>query len=179
MGIPMIFVTMPAMVILLVPVIVIEGLLCRRWLRLTTWQAIKSNAVSNLASTIIGVPVAWAVMLGLELGTMGLDVIQEWHSPIAKIVIILLSAAWLGPPDRKDEVWVVAAATLVLLIPFFFASYWIEYLVVRNMIGVPDGETPNLTYPSVKIAVRNANLVTYGAMFLAPSIWLAISLHRS
>ena len=71
MGIPMIVVTLPAMVMLLVPVIVIEGLLCKRWLGLTTLQAIKSNAVSNLASTIIGVPVAWAIMLAVEFGTLG------------------------------------------------------------------------------------------------------------
>jgi hypothetical protein len=179
MGIPMIFITLPAMAVLLIPVIVVEGLLCKKWLGLQTWQAIKSNAVSNLASTIIGVPVAWAVMLAIEFGTMGLvdksRTIQDWHSPIANVIFFLLSSAWLGPPERKD-VWVVPAATLVLLIPFFFASYWIEYWVVRGMVGMPDGEPPNLAYPRVRVAVRNANLVTYGAMFLATSVWLGMSL---
>jgi len=66
-GIPMIFLTWPAMVILLVPVILIEGVLCRRWLGLKTSQAIRINAVSNLASTIIGIPVAWAGMLAMSL----------------------------------------------------------------------------------------------------------------
>jgi hypothetical protein len=160
---------------LLVPVIVIEGLLCKRWLGLTTWQAMKSNAVSNLASTIIGVPVAWGIMLVVGFGTRGLDAIQDWHSPLASVIVFLLSSAWLEPTDRK---WAVPAATLVLLIPFFFASYWIEYFIVRRMVGMPDGEPPNLAYPRLRAAVRNANLVTYGAMFLATSVWLGISLHR-
>jgi hypothetical protein len=178
----MILLTWPAMVVLLIPVIVIEGLLCMKWLGLTTWQAIKSNAVSNLASTIIGVPVAWAAMLAVEFGTFGTlalvdknNAVQNWNSPLARVIGALLSSAWLGPTDEK---WVVPAATLVLLIPFFFVSYWIEYFIVKYMVGMPDAEPPNLAYPRVRVAVRNANLVTYGVMFLATSVWLGISLPR-
>ena len=183
-GIPMIFLTWPAMVILLVPVILIEGVLCRRWLGLKTWQAIKINALSNLASTLIGVPIAWAVMLAVEFTTFGtmslvdkIHPIQNWHSPIANVIFFLLSSAWVAPVEGRDQ-WLVSAATLVLLIPFFFASYWIEYLVVRRMVGRLDGDEPNLTYPRIRTAVRNANLVTYGAMFLAVSVWLGILLRR-
>jgi hypothetical protein len=46
-GIPMIFLAFPAMLMLLVPIIVVEGFLCKKWLALTTWDAMKSNAVSN------------------------------------------------------------------------------------------------------------------------------------
>ena len=172
------------MVILLVPVILIEGVLCRRWLGLKTWQAIKINALSNLASTLIGVPIAWAVMLAVEFTTFGtmslvdkIHPIQNWHSPIANVIFFLLSSAWVAPVEGRDQ-WLVSAATLVLLIPFFFASYWIEYLVVRRMVGRLDGDEPNLTYPRIRTAVRNANLVTYGAMFLAVSVWLGILLRR-
>jgi hypothetical protein len=59
-GIPMIAVTFPLMLLLLIPVIVAEGFLCKKWLGLSTWEAMKSNALSNLASTIVGVPLAWA-----------------------------------------------------------------------------------------------------------------------
>lgn len=181
MGLPIIVLTWPAMVILLVPVILIEGFLCKRWLGLKTWQAIKTNAVSNLVSTIIGIPVAWAVMLAIEFGTMGLvgesNALQNWHSPIANVIFFLFSSAWLNP-DLGESAWVIPAATLVLLIPFFFASYWIEYRVVRRMIGGPDGGKPNLSEPRIRTVVRNANLVTYGAMFLAVSVWLGILLQR-
>jgi len=180
-GVPMIILAWPAMVALLIPVIVIEGLLCRRWLGLKTWQAIKTNAVSNLASTIIGIPVAWAVMLTIEFGAMGLvgesKALQNWHSPIASVIFLLLSSAWLNP-DLGENAWVIPAATLVLLIPFFFASYWIEYLVVRKMVGTPDGEPSSHAFARVRTAVRNANLITYGIMFLATSVWLALLLRR-
>jgi hypothetical protein len=172
----MISLTFPAMLMLLIPVIVVEGLLCRKWLGLTMPQAMKSNAVSNVASTIIGVPVAWAIMLGVEFATFGIvdhiHAIQNWRSPLASVVWLLLGSAWIGPPGEKN-LWVIPAACLVLLVPFFFASYGIEYLVVKNMVGIPEGGPPNLAYNRVRIAVRNANIVTYGAMFLATSAWLA------
>ena len=180
-GLPMIILAWPAMVVLLNPVVVIEGLLCKKWLGLKTWRAIKTNAVSNLASTIIGIPVAWAVMAAIEFGAMGLvaesSALQNWHSPIAYVISFLLSSAWLNP-DLGEKAWVIPAATLILLIPFFFASYWIEYLVVRKMVCTPDGEPSNLAYARVRSAVRNANLATYGIMFLATSVWLALSLRH-
>lgn len=108
-GIPMIFLTWPAMVILLVPVILIEGVLCRRWLGLKTWQAIKINALSNLASTLIGVPIAWAVMLAVEFTTFGtislvdkIHPIQNWHSPIANVIVF--SSVRRGSPQLKEEI---------------------------------------------------------------------------
>jgi hypothetical protein len=177
-GVPMLFFTLPVMLMLLIPIILLEGFLCKKWLDLTTWEAMKSNAVSNLASTIIGVPVAWAVMLGLEFGAMGLaeksHAIDNWHSPLANLIFLLLGSAWIGPPEKDG--WLVPAATLVLLIPFFFASYGMEYLVIKFMVGMPEGGPPNLAYPRVRIAVRNANLISYGAMFVATAVWLLVSL---
>jgi hypothetical protein len=176
-GIPMIILTLPAMLMLLIPIIVVEGFLCKKWLGLTTWQAMKSNTISNLASTIVGVPLAWGFMLVLEFGTMGLgDKIENWHSPLANVVFFFLNSAWIGPPEGKS-VWLIPAATLALLVPFFFASYGIEYLVMKFMVEMPEGP-PNLAYPRVRIAVRNANLITYGAMFVATSVWLVFSLPR-
>ena len=178
-GAPMIAFTLPAMIILLIPIIAVEALLCRKWLQLTWWQAMKSNAASNLASTLVGVPLAWAIMLGVGYGTIGLldlaNLADKWHSPIADLVFLFLSSAWI-PPTSDNSLWIVPAATLCLLIPFFFASYGIEYAVVAWMVGMPEGGPPNLVYPRVRIAVRNANLITYGLMFLGTSIWLILTL---
>lgn len=176
----MIALTLPLMLKLLVPIVVIESFLCKKWLGLTTWQAIKSNTVSNLASTIIGIPVAWVAMLGVEFGAWGLldnTQIQNWHSPLANVIFAFLGSAWIGPAEGKS-VWLIPAATLMLLIPFFFASYGIEYFVLRTMVGMPEGGPPNLAYPRVRTAVRNANLVTYGAMFVATTVWLLVWLPR-
>jgi hypothetical protein len=105
-AVPMIALTFPAMLKLLIPIIVVEGLLCKKWLGLTTWEAMKSNAVSNLVSTIVGVPVAWAIMLGVEFATIGfVDWIhpnQDWNSPIAKVISFFVGSAWIGLPNEKS-----------------------------------------------------------------------------
>ncbi|HXX14402.1 MAG TPA: hypothetical protein VEJ47_05815 [Candidatus Eremiobacteraceae bacterium] len=173
----MIFLTLPLMLMLLVPVILVEGFLCKKWLGLSTWEAMKWNAVSNALSTVLGVPMVWLIMLGLELATS--DVLYQTDTPLINVISLLLSAAWIGPPDEKTA-WTVPFAILVLLVPFFLVSYGIEYLVLGLMVGMPEGGPPNLAYDKVRLAVRNANLVTYGVMFLATSIWLVFSLpHHS
>jgi hypothetical protein len=50
-GLPMVALTFPLMLILLIPVIVVEALLCEERLGLSTWEAMKSNVLSNLAFT--------------------------------------------------------------------------------------------------------------------------------
>lgn len=178
-GAPMIAFTLPAMLKLLIPIILIESFLCKKWLGLTTWEAVKSNAVSNLASTIIGVPVAWLAMVGVEVATSGFvgpSQIEKWHSPIANVILFLLSSAWIGPD--ANSAWLIPAAAMILLVPFFFVSYGMEYFIVNFMIGVPEGDPPRFAYPKVRIAVRNANLVTYGAMFVGTTVWLLVSLPR-
>jgi hypothetical protein len=170
------------MLLLLIPIIVVEGFLCKKWLGITTWEAMKSNIFSNLASTVIGVPMAWAIMFCVEFATNGVVqwkfANQNWNSPIVNAILFLLSAAWIGPPG-ENELWLVPAAVLVLLVPFFLASYGIEYLVVSHMVGMPEGGPPNVGYPRVRIAVRNANLITYGLMFVGTAIWLLTQLpHR-
>lgn len=179
-GVPMIVFTLPAMLMLLIPVILVEGALCKKWLGLTTWEAIKSNTASNLTSTIIGVPAAWLAMLGVEFAALGMadsSQIEKWHSPIANVIFFALSSAWIGPPDAKSA-WLIPAAALTLLVPFFFVSYGIEYLVVNFMVRMPEGGPPRLAHSKVRIAVRNANLVTYGAMFVGTTVWLLVSLPR-
>jgi len=117
-------------------------------------------------------------MFVAELGVFGLvdnsHTIQNWRSPLAEVVFFLLSSAWIAPAEGKT-MWLVPAATLVLLIPFCYASYVSEYLIMAFMVGVPD-EIPHRAYPRVRRAVRNANLVTYGTMFIATAIWLLVSL---
>ena len=99
------------------------------------------------------------------------------HSPLAYTILFFLNSAWIGPAEGKYA-WLIPAAILVLLVPFFFASYGTEYLVMRFMVGAPEGGAPNVAYPRVRIAVRNANLITYGVMFVASSVWLVILLRH-
>ena len=118
-------------------------------------------------------------VFGVELASFGIiersNVIRDGHSPLAQVIGLLLGSAWIIP--SRHSLWLIPAATLILLVPFFFASYAIEYRVIKSVVGMPEG-SPNLAYPRVRIAVRNANLVTYGVMFVATSVWLLFSFVR-
>jgi hypothetical protein len=151
-GVPMIFLTFPAMAVLLLPIVFLEAWLFRKWLGLETWTAVKSSALANLGSNLIGVPAAWAVMLGFEFG-VGWGILKipalnrmadNWHSPIATAVSALLSAAWLGP-DEKNLYWMIPVAVLGLMVPTFFASVWIETFIVEQMVGTPEEDSTSLT----------------------------------
>jgi hypothetical protein len=103
-GVPMIFLTFPAMVMLLLPIIMVEAYFLHKWLALGAWEAAKSSAIANIVSALLGVPAAWAVMLCVEFG-VGWSVAtipslsqasEKWNSPIASVVTTLLSRclAW-------------------------------------------------------------------------------------
>jgi hypothetical protein len=169
------------MLVLLIPVIVVEGVLYKKWLGLTTRQAMESSTFANLASTVFGIPVTWAIMFGLEMGTLLLvektATVLNWNSPIANLIALFLSSAWIGPVGAKG-VWIVPFAVLVLLVPFFFASYFIEYLMVKRIVETRGSDTSNRRTEQIRKAVRNANLTTYGIMFVATALWLVVSLRR-
>jgi hypothetical protein len=63
-------------------------------------------------------------------------------------------------------------------VPFFFASYSIEGTVARIMAETPDSGLQDIPYPGLRLAVRNANLITYGFMIVATSMWLVIALRH-
>lgn len=184
-GVPMIFLTFPAMLAMLIPVILIEATLLRKWLGLQVWTAIKSSAAANVASTLIGVPVAWGVTLLFEFFAFGAIMripaisraADKWNSPLAHVVVTVLAPAWLGP-DERNLYWMVPLAAIVLLVPTFFLSVWIEAFVVNRMVSVPEGDSSNLTSSRIRATVRNANLVSYGLLTFAASSWLLIMLVR-
>jgi hypothetical protein len=88
--------------------------------------------------------------------------------------MFVLSSAWIGGAEGHE--WIIPCAVLVLLVPFFFASYGVEYLVIKQMLGMPEGNPSNLTSRRIRVAVRNSNLVTYAIMATATVVLLIITL---
>jgi hypothetical protein len=164
-GVPMIYFEWPAMVILFVPVFLIEALFFQRRLSLTFFRASEGSFIANLASTFVGVPLAWAFMLILELISFipGIaDKVYKLPSP----VLIVLGMAWEGPGIKLSLVPVVLS---LLLIPTFFLSVFFERLILTAMWK---GENRD----KVRKAVWKANLLSYSLLFLvglAAGIWLA------
>ncbi len=95
-------------------------------------------SVANAVSTIVGVPITWFLLL---------------FTPIRR-------TAWLAPFEEEYEgehEWLGPISALVLLVPFFFASWFIEYLIAIRMV-------PSLETGTVNAAVLAGNLVTYACL---------------
>jgi hypothetical protein len=179
-GVPMIFVTMPAMVIALAPIIAVEALLIRKRMTIETWPIVRATAAANVASTIVGIPLTWGILflcqMGLGLATSRIARLENSNvdSPLAQVIVTVLAPAWIAPTDEAGS-WAVPLAALVLLVPFFLVSVWLETLVMERMLPVTAGEIlqeGQVSKLSLRRAVRDANLLTYAALFTIACVWL-------
>jgi len=151
-GVPMIFLVMPALGFSLIPIVIIEAIYLSKKLELTLASAAKTVTISNVVSTLVGIPLTWFLLVLVQMlvgggGAFGLD------TTLGKIMSVTLQAAWLIPYEA-DLQWMIPVAGLVLLVPFFFVSWWSEYLVSKKMLKSHPAQT-------IKAQVRNANIITY------------------
>jgi len=173
-GVPMIFIHWPLMIGALIPVIVIEALLIRRWLPLSYGDAFKGCSAANAFSTFVGVPLAWLAMFALELVVMMpvAFAADNWHwkldSPLFYVLGFLFSTAWLAPVGQ-DLHWMVPLAVALFLIPCFYASVRLERSTCRRM-------WPSLDPVAVSSAVYRANLASYVFLFLLACGWMIFAL---
>jgi len=155
----MIFLTLPAMLIALIPVFIIEAYIIKGRLLLRMKQSLATSFMSNLVSTVIGMPLAWSVLALIEMlltGGRAYGLQTFW----GKFVSVVVQAPWLIPYE-EDFYWIVPSAILVLLVPFFFASWWSEYVLTRWLL-----RTENLPKDRILNAVLVANLYTYSLLAL-------------
>jgi hypothetical protein len=174
-GLPMIFVQMPVMIGALIPVIILEALLIRRWVSLPYGEAFRGIAKANVRSTLVGIPIAWVAMFMLEL-VIGLPIaiganIFDWKvdSPILEFVFFVISAAYVGPNPNESAVFVIPAAAAVLLIPSFYVSVWIERQQCLRAWPTADAS-------AVRRGVYSVNVVSYGMLFLLACGWMLYEL---
>lgn len=157
-GIPMIVVVMPVMVLSLIPIIAVEAYAHARALGLAGRRAARVAILTNLLSTFLGIPVSWALLLVMQ-AVLGGGSPFGLESLRGKVLSVTLQAPMLIPYD--DARWLLPTAGLVLMVPFFFASWWTEYWLARRLLR-------DLPRPAVWTAVRNANLISYGLLTLWP-----------
>ena len=166
-GVPMLFLAMPAFLISLVPIIAIETLYISKGMQLPLAQSLKTVSISNVASTVVGIPLTWFLLVLVQMvtgggGAYGID------SVIGKILAVTWQAPWLIPYE-SDLNWMIPVAGLVLLVPFFFASWWSEYFVSKKL-------NKALPTENIKSMVRNANLITYSLLATWPiGFWVLSS----
>ncbi len=156
-GLPMIFPALPVMVVALLPVILLEAFLLRNSLEITFWNSLKSSGIANIVSTFIGIPLTWLLLVVLQLVTGG-GYAYGINTPFKKFLAVTWQSPWLIPYKRNTR-WMVFAAGLVLLIPFFFVSWFSENWIVAYILG-------DAAVSDTNQAVRNANLLSYGLLAL-------------
>lgn len=162
MGLPMIFVSMQGLLVAIIPIVLIEALILGRGLKIPWLTSIGASALANLASTFVGVPLAWILMVIFEMLTGGGG--AEFDSTLEKVLSVTRDAAWIYPYEN----WQIPAAQLVLLVPFFFASWWIETEIVSH------GWNAEVTL-SRRVCLR-ANLVTYSLLAIITVLALRLTL---
>ncbi len=169
-GVPMIYVTFPAMLYALVPIICIETWILFHQLQLDFWEVCKSVTIANAFSTIIGLPITWVLLVifsSITGGSRGYGL----NSPIKKLLAVTWQASWLIPYSHSLY-WMVPAAGLFLLIPFFFASWFSENLVIQYFL-------PNVEASTLSDTVFYANAITYAILaFLTICVLIYRLLHK-
>ena len=128
-GVPMMEPALMGMVVLLIPVVALEGWYASRKLelaRVTIWATI---TLANVVSTLVGVPLAvWAhgALRGL-LAPYGSTVAKaSFRGEFWSNLLGVVSNAALLPPIDGQLYWMVPVALLVLLVPCYLASVLIE-----------------------------------------------------
>jgi len=169
-GIPMLPVAYPVIVVFLLPVIAIEAVYIRMRLR-TDWGAtIRATAKANLVTMLLGFPLAWLVFLFLEIVLYaallfsGIENHIHWTlgRSVTDFLVVLTSAAWMGPVEEK---WAIPVAFVVLLVPSFVFSGYLESRLVSKC---------GLGYQRLcRRAVWEANTLSY--IFLAALGVVALS----
>jgi len=132
-GIPMLAVVWPCSWILLLPVIAIESWVAVRFLNVSWKEAIRLAGLSNLVSTVLGIPVTWGlcVLLEMMVGIPGATALARYHVGDGSALYgLMITAPWLYP---ESPYWMVLTAALILCVPFYFMSVWTEGLLVRRI----------------------------------------------
>lgn len=158
-GVPMLFLAMPVLLMSLVPIIAIETIYISNSLKLSFRKALKTVSIANVVSTIVGIPLTWILLVLVQMSTGGGSAYGT-SSIMSKILAVTWQAPWLIPYENELD-WMIPMAGLVLLVPFFFASWWSEYIVTKKIIQTQPSEI-------IKNKVRNANLITYSLLLAWP-----------
>lgn len=136
----------------------IEGWFLMRVLKLSYDKSYKLSLSANWMSTIAGIPVAWLLWVGglipltIGLSAMGL----KPHPAVSSTAMQTAAFGGMMPTEWMNVG--SAAAWLVMLVPFWMGSVWIETRTIRRRLPACDAR-------QVSKAVVQGNLATY-AIFL-------------
>lgn len=152
MGIPIVCIALPIMLLALGPISGVEAIVYRMLLGRPLRDAFWSSLIANLWSTLVGVPFTWFLVLIVQLSIGGGS---AWGMDTARqrLEAVTLQAAWLVPyPDHLP--WMIPAASIALLFPFYVGSVTVECIALA-------ARWPTLPRKKLILGVLLANALSY------------------
>ena len=181
-GLPILAILRPLSLPAFFPVVFLESYVLNKNLALGYKKSFVVSIKANIASTILGLPLAWVACLIMEILLMlfftevaGAEsypsaLFKALPESISNILAVIMTFPLLGPGPEGH--WVIPFATSIMLIPCFFVSYWMELYYINYKL-------PDFHKENVKSAVWRANLYSYGLLFIACVIWLITNIYAA
>ena len=98
-GLPMLFLAMPVFLISLLPIIAIEAFYISKSLNLTIKESLKIVSISNVFSTVVGIPLTWFLLVVVQMLTGGGGA-YGLNSFMGKVLAVTWQAPWLIPYEQ-------------------------------------------------------------------------------
>lgn len=148
----------------IIPVVLLEMAVAKFLLHWRLADALKWVSAANLVSTLVGMPLAWFLTAIVSDFTGG----ARWGD--GSIAGVLRSPAWLGPGYVGDLRWAVPLGLILLCVPCFFVSWWVEFGVLRGIVPASARESGR----SLWAYVWKANLASYCLLVSLLLVTLAV-----
>ncbi len=148
----------------LIPVVIVETLVAVWMLRWRFLFALRWVFGANALSMLLGIPVTWFLAVLVQIFTGG----GGWGD--GSIVGVLRGPAWLGPGYIRDLGWAAPLGLIVLCVPLFFMSWWVEYAFLYACATNQETEAKAL----IRRYAWKANLASYAllvALLIVAMVW--------
>jgi len=163
-GVPMIFLTFPAMLFALIPIILIEAVIISKFLKIGFKKTVVPSGIANIATTILGFPLSWGLLLCLELLTTGGGCGPGFANLGKSVITVIVESAWICP--WEDQLfWLIPVAAIICFIVAFFVSVFFEYLILKRIFK-------NFDKLLVKKTVWIVNLTSYALLIILSLVYL-------
>jgi hypothetical protein len=162
-GVPMIFWQMPVAAVALLPIALVESLVTLPIVKQRFGPTAVRVLAANALSTFVGIPIAWIGMLIVNFATTGTRA-YGFDTPWNAFQSVVLQASWLVPYENQLP-WLIPAATLILLVPYFLVSVFVERWLLRRQFR-------DVEPRRVSRAAWLANAVSYGGLAAYTAYWL-------
>jgi hypothetical protein len=156
-------------IILLPLVAAVEAVVLARLLRIKPVESLITSTKANWRSTIVGIPVGWCMALAgvIPAGILANFLPAPYRNPAFQIIVFTAFTGGIIP--TRFSMIAMAAASLILLVPYYVATVRVERKVV-------EARHPEIDPKQVAVAVRWANRLSYSLLALLVLWWLATAI---